>query len=299
MGDIYRARDSMLGRDVAVKILGDRYAQDGSVRQRFTREALAAARLSGQPNTVTIFDVGEHEGRPYIVMEYLAGGSLDDVLREEGAQLPQRRLHVARGGGARAGRCTRARRRPPRRETGQSPARPRRECPRRRLRDRKRGRHGLADDDRHGARHRGVSLHLSRRRVSVRRPQATATRSRLSPSSCSRDRGRSSPTMQRRRPLRRPWTVDLGAQDVPLLLPDCRRTAASFNTSSSRVRVIGFCNTARAPEDSGVNSVRSLRPERKRTQPSGSSLRMLRQAVRPFSRAIAKSISTTSGLCRR
>jgi eukaryotic-like serine/threonine-protein kinase len=90
MGDIYRARDSVLGREVAVKILGDRYAQDESVRQRFTREALAAARLSGEPNTVTIFDVGEHDGRPYIVMEYLSGGSLDDVLREQGAQAPQR-----------------------------------------------------------------------------------------------------------------------------------------------------------------------------------------------------------------
>ncbi|HSC73822.1 MAG TPA: serine/threonine-protein kinase [Gaiellaceae bacterium] len=90
MGDIYHARDSVLVRDVAVKILGDRYAQDQSVRQRFTREALAAARLSGQPNTVTIFDVGEHNGRPYIVMEYLGGGSLDDGLREHGAQPPQR-----------------------------------------------------------------------------------------------------------------------------------------------------------------------------------------------------------------
>ena len=90
MGDIYRARDSVLGRDVAVKILAERYAQDESVRQRFTREALAAARLSGQPNTVTIFDVGEHEGWPYIVMEYLAGGSLDDVLREQRVQSPQR-----------------------------------------------------------------------------------------------------------------------------------------------------------------------------------------------------------------
>jgi serine/threonine protein kinase len=90
MGDIYRARDSVLGRDVAVKILGDRYVQDESVRQRFTREALAAARLSGQPNTVTIFDVGENDGRPYIVMEYLAGGSLADALRNQGAQTPQR-----------------------------------------------------------------------------------------------------------------------------------------------------------------------------------------------------------------
>src|SRR5437660_2751452 len=92
MGDIYRATDAVLGRDVAVKILADRYAQDSSVRERFTREALAAARLSGEPNTVTIFDVGEHDGRPYIVMEYLGGGSLDDVLRKGGAQQPRRAL---------------------------------------------------------------------------------------------------------------------------------------------------------------------------------------------------------------
>ncbi len=90
MGDIYRATDSVLGREVAVKILADRYAQDKPVRERFTREALAAARLSGEPNIVTIFDVGEHNGRPYIVMEHLGGGSLDDVIRSGGAQPPQR-----------------------------------------------------------------------------------------------------------------------------------------------------------------------------------------------------------------
>jgi eukaryotic-like serine/threonine-protein kinase len=89
MGDIYRATDSVLGREVAVKILAERYSQDQSVRQRFKREALAAARLSGEPNIVTIFDVGEHHERPYIVMEYLPGGSLDEVLREGGAQQPQ------------------------------------------------------------------------------------------------------------------------------------------------------------------------------------------------------------------
>jgi serine/threonine-protein kinase len=89
MGDIYRATDSVLGRDVAIKILADRYSQDGSVRERFTREALSAAQLSGEPNTVTIFDVGEHAERPYIVMEYLGGGSLDDVVKAGGAQAPQ------------------------------------------------------------------------------------------------------------------------------------------------------------------------------------------------------------------
>jgi serine/threonine-protein kinase len=50
---------------------------------------LAAARLSGEPNTVTIFDVGEHNGHPYIVMEYLGGGSLDDTLRADGACPPE------------------------------------------------------------------------------------------------------------------------------------------------------------------------------------------------------------------
>lgn len=90
MGDIYRATDSTLGRAVAIKILAERYAADESVRERFTREALSAARLSGQPNTVTIYDVGEYRERPYIVMEYLSGGSLDDVLRSEGAQPPKR-----------------------------------------------------------------------------------------------------------------------------------------------------------------------------------------------------------------
>lgn len=90
MGDIYRATDSVLGREVAVKVLAERYARDEDVRERFTREALAAARLSGEPNTVTIYDVGEHNGRPYIVMEYLSGGSLDDVLRSNGPQPPMR-----------------------------------------------------------------------------------------------------------------------------------------------------------------------------------------------------------------
>jgi len=90
MGDIYRATDSVLGRVVAIKILADRYAQDESVRERFTREALSAARLSGEPNTVTIYDVGEHDDRPYIVMEYLGGGSLEEVLRSGGPQPPER-----------------------------------------------------------------------------------------------------------------------------------------------------------------------------------------------------------------
>jgi serine/threonine-protein kinase len=71
---------------VVVKALADRYAADESIRQRFKREALAAARLSGEPGAITIFDVGDSKGRPFIVMEYLAGGSLEERLRREGAQ---------------------------------------------------------------------------------------------------------------------------------------------------------------------------------------------------------------------
>jgi hypothetical protein len=77
MGDIFLATDRELGREVAVKVLAERYANDESLRERFKREALAAARLSGNHNIVTIFDVGEHAGRPIIVMEHLAGGSLE------------------------------------------------------------------------------------------------------------------------------------------------------------------------------------------------------------------------------
>jgi eukaryotic-like serine/threonine-protein kinase len=92
MGEIYRAEDELLGRTVAIKVLAKRFSADEALRGRFTREALAAARLSGEPNTVTIFDVGEHESRPFIVMEYLRGGSLEDRLREHGAQDPGRVL---------------------------------------------------------------------------------------------------------------------------------------------------------------------------------------------------------------
>jgi serine/threonine-protein kinase len=86
MGEVYRAEDADLERTVAIKLLAGNLAGDDAVRARFTREALAAARLSHAPGIVTIYDVGEHEGRPYIVMEYLPGGSLADRLEREGAQ---------------------------------------------------------------------------------------------------------------------------------------------------------------------------------------------------------------------
>jgi len=103
-GDIYRATDSVLGRVVAIKILADRYVQDESSRERFTREALSAARLSGEPNIVTIFDVGEHDDRPYIVMEYLAAGRSTMCSANGGGNL-RARLRLARGSGT-CSRCS-------------------------------------------------------------------------------------------------------------------------------------------------------------------------------------------------
>jgi eukaryotic-like serine/threonine-protein kinase len=82
MGEVYRATDTVLERKVAVKLLSERYATEEDVRARFRREALAAARLSGSPHIITVFDVGEHRKRPFIVMEYLEGGSVHDRLRE-------------------------------------------------------------------------------------------------------------------------------------------------------------------------------------------------------------------------
>ena len=88
MGRIFRAIDTELQREVAVKVLADRYAGDEEVRARFRREALAAARLSGNPNIVTIFDVAEYHGRPMIVMEYLRGGSLEARIKGHGGCPP-------------------------------------------------------------------------------------------------------------------------------------------------------------------------------------------------------------------
>jgi serine/threonine-protein kinase len=88
MGRVFRATDVELRRDVAVKVLADRYADNQDIRARFRREAMAAARLSGNPNIVTIFDVAEYQGRPMIVMEYLEGGSLETRVEGHGGCPP-------------------------------------------------------------------------------------------------------------------------------------------------------------------------------------------------------------------
>ena len=81
MGEVYRARDTRLGRDVAVKILPAEFAQDAERLRRFEREARAAAALN-HPNILVLYDIGTQDGAPYIVTELLEGQALRQKLRE-------------------------------------------------------------------------------------------------------------------------------------------------------------------------------------------------------------------------
>ncbi len=82
MADVYRASDERLGRVVAIKVLAERYARQPEFRKRFLREAQTAATLTGEPNVVAIYDVGETtDGIPFIVMEYASDGTVADRLR--------------------------------------------------------------------------------------------------------------------------------------------------------------------------------------------------------------------------
>ena len=81
MGEVYRARDPRLGRDVAVKVLPASFSQDADRLRRFEKEARAASSLN-HPNILTIYDVGTYGGAPYLVTEVLEGESLRDRLRD-------------------------------------------------------------------------------------------------------------------------------------------------------------------------------------------------------------------------
>jgi serine/threonine-protein kinase len=87
MADVYLAQDQLLGRNLAVKVLHHYFAEDHEFVERFKREASSAAALS-HPNIVGIFDRGEWNGTYYIAMEYVAGRSLKQIVREDGALDP-------------------------------------------------------------------------------------------------------------------------------------------------------------------------------------------------------------------
>ena len=94
MADVYRARDKLLDRPVAVKILHDQFKNDREFIEKFHREAQAAARLS-HPNIVNIFDVGVEGSNHYIVMEYVPGSTLKDLIKQEGHLPVSQALRIA------------------------------------------------------------------------------------------------------------------------------------------------------------------------------------------------------------
>jgi len=99
MGEVYLARDTQLGRDVAVKVLPSMYSDDKEHLHRFEQEACAASALN-HPNILSIYDVGTHDGSPFVVSELLQGQTLRQ--RISGTTLAQKRaidyaLQIAHG----------------------------------------------------------------------------------------------------------------------------------------------------------------------------------------------------------
>jgi len=94
MAEVYLADDLLLGREVAVKVLHAQFAADPAFIQRFRHEAQAAANLN-HPNIVNIYDWGNEGDQYYIVMEYVEGRDLKEILRSEGRLLPERAAEIA------------------------------------------------------------------------------------------------------------------------------------------------------------------------------------------------------------
>src|ERR671918_3075034 len=94
MAEVYLARDQLLDRRVAIKVLFPEFAVDPSFVERFRREAQSAANLN-HPAIVGVYDWGSYRGTYFIVMEYVRGRSLAEILRAEGTLHPDRAADIA------------------------------------------------------------------------------------------------------------------------------------------------------------------------------------------------------------
>ncbi|PYT33803.1 MAG: protein kinase, partial [Acidobacteria bacterium] len=93
MGEVYRARDSKLGREVAVKVIPAAFADDPDRLRRFQLEARAAGALN-HPNILAIHELGMHDGAPFVVSELLEGETLRERLKE-GSLPPRKAAEIA------------------------------------------------------------------------------------------------------------------------------------------------------------------------------------------------------------
>ncbi len=94
MAEVYRATDSVLGRTVAIKVLHPQFARDPSFVARFKQEAQAAANLN-HPNIVNIYDWGQQDDTYYIVMEYVEGKNLKEIINAQGPLSPKKTMDIA------------------------------------------------------------------------------------------------------------------------------------------------------------------------------------------------------------
>jgi serine/threonine protein kinase len=93
MAEVYLGTDHVLGRPIAVKVLGSQFSKDNSFVARFRREAQSAAALN-HPNVVSVFDTGSDDGTHFIVMEYVQGKTLSQVIRQAGPLMPERAVEI-------------------------------------------------------------------------------------------------------------------------------------------------------------------------------------------------------------
>jgi len=93
MGEVYRALDSRLGRDVAIKILPESLARDGERLRRFEQEARSVGALN-HPNILSVYDIGVNDGTPFMVTELLRGATLREKL-SSGPLPPKRAIEYA------------------------------------------------------------------------------------------------------------------------------------------------------------------------------------------------------------